>query len=137
MPALPFLDTNIFIRHLANDEPNHSPRATAYFDRIQHGDLTARTANTVVFETVFVSERFYQLPRQYIRDTFMLLLDLPGIVLPGKEEVRAAFDLYVGRPALSFADCYHVALMKHLSLTEIVSFDMGFDNVPDITRIEP
>src|SRR4051794_12911381 len=123
MPTLPFLDTNIFVRHLAADEPNHSPRATRYFDRIQRGEITVRTANTVVFETVFVAERVYRLQRQDIRDNLRPLLALPCIVLPGKDEVMATFDLYVERPALSFADCYHVTLMKQLRLTEIVSFD--------------
>jgi predicted nucleic acid-binding protein len=27
--ALPFLDTNILLRHLSQDHPDHSPRATA------------------------------------------------------------------------------------------------------------
>jgi predicted nucleic acid-binding protein len=137
MPALPFVDTNVFVRHLAADEPNHSPRATRYFDRIQRGEISIRTANTVVFETVYVAERVYRLQREQIRDILRPLLSLPGIVLPGKDEVLAAFDLYVERPALSFADCYHVALMKRLQFTEIVSFDLGFDRIPSITRIEP
>lgn len=137
MAALPFLDTNIFVRHLAADEPDHSPRASAYFARIQRGDVTVRTVNTVVFETVYVAERFYRLQRQHISDVLVPLIDLPGIVLPDKGEVLATFDLYVNYPALSFADCYHVIVMKHLQLTEIVSFDRGFDRIPEITRIEP
>lgn len=137
MPALPFLDTNVFVRHLAADEPNQSPRATRYFDQIQRGEVTVRTANTVVFETVFVAERVYRLQRQQITAVLRPLLGLPGIVLPGKTEVLATFDLYVARPALSFADCYHVTLMRQLKLTEIVSFDLGFDGIPGITRTEP
>jgi predicted nucleic acid-binding protein len=134
---LPFLDTNIFVRHLAADEPDHSPRATNYLDRIQRGEVAVRTAITVVFETVFVAERLYQFPRRHIREVLIPLLDLPGIVLPEKDDIRATFDLWVDHPALSFADCHHVALMKHLQLTEIISFDQGFDRIDDITRIEP
>jgi predicted nucleic acid-binding protein len=135
--TLPFLDTNIFVRHLAADEPDHSPRASAYFARIQGGDVTVRTVNTVVFETVYVAERFYRLQRQHIRDVLVPLLELPDIVLSDKDEVLATFDLYVNHPALSFADCYHVTVMKQLQLTEIVSFDRGFDRIPEITRVEP
>jgi predicted nucleic acid-binding protein len=65
------------------------------------------------------------------------LLELPGIILPGKQHYREVFDLYVDHPSISFADCYHAVLMKQLGLKEIVSFDRDFDRLPNITRIEP
>lgn len=34
MTALPFLDTNVFLRHLVQDHDDHSPRATLYFNPI-------------------------------------------------------------------------------------------------------
>lgn len=57
-------------------------------------------------------------------------------MLPNKRRLRQAFDLYVDY-GLSFADAYHVALMKELKLTQVISFDEGFDRVVDITRVEP
>jgi predicted nucleic acid-binding protein len=32
--ALPFLDTNVLLRHFLDDHADHSPRATAYLQRI-------------------------------------------------------------------------------------------------------
>jgi len=133
----PFLETNVFVRHLTGDEPNHSPRATAYFDRIQKGELIVRTADTVVFETVFTLQSFYHAPRTAIRDGLLPLLELSGIILPGKDSFREVFELYVSHPRISFADCYHAVLAKRLGSTEIVSFDRDFDRLPGITRIEP
>ncbi len=137
MPALPFVDANIFLRHLTQDHPDHSPRATAFLSRIEAGEVRARTADTVIFETVFTLEKQYREPRSRIRAVLLPLVMLPGMVLRNKRRMRRAFAHYVRTPALSFADSYHVALMESLKLREIVSFDRGLDRVPTITRKEP
>ena len=131
-----FLDTTPLLRHLTNDHPDHSPRATAYLARVEHGEIEVHTTDTVVFEAVFLLEKRYRHSKAAIRDTVLPLLELPGIILPGKSHLREVFDLYVDRN-LPFADAYHVVQMRRLGLTEIVSFDRDYDRVPGITRIEP
>jgi predicted nucleic acid-binding protein len=131
-----FLDTNILLRHVLGDHPEHSPRATAFLERVERGELTVRTANTVIFETVFTLQRQYRRPRDKIRDAILPLIELPGIVLPNKRRFRRVFELYLDLN-LSFADVYHAVLMEQLGLDEIVTFDRGFDRVPGIRRVEP
>ncbi|HXF64570.1 MAG TPA: PIN domain-containing protein [Caldilineaceae bacterium] len=126
----------LFLRRLLADEPDHSARATAYLARIERGEFKAHLAVTVVFETVYTLQRFYQQPKAAIRDALLPLLELPGIILPGKDTLRTAFELYVDLD-LPFADAYHAALMKHQGLRELVSFDRDFDRIPGINRIEP
>jgi|SRR5215216_1893920 predicted nucleic acid-binding protein len=137
MPGLPFLDTNLILRHTLQDHADHSPRATAFIGHIEAGDQRVRTADAVIFEAAFTLERTYRVPRVTIRDGLWKLLSLPGVVLPGKLRYRRAFALYVAEPKLSFADCYFVALMESLRLTDLISFDLGFDRVATITRKEP
>lgn len=132
----PFLDTNIFLRHLLGDDPEQSPRATAYLERVERGELRVRTADTVIFEVVFTLQRHFHHSKQSIRDALLPLLGLPGIVIPGKRRLAKVFDLYVNS-GLSFADAYHAAVMEQLKLTDIVTFDRGFDKLPGIRRIEP
>jgi predicted nucleic acid-binding protein len=134
---LPFLDTNVILRHVLGDHQDHSPKATAYIGRIEGGEIKVRTVDTVVFEAVFTLEKRYRLSRTVIRDAVQQVLDLPGIVLPGKRWYGYAFDLWVNHPAFSFADCYHAAAMRRLKLTELVSFDRALDRLPHATRIEP
>jgi predicted nucleic acid-binding protein len=131
-----FLDTNVILRHLLGDHPEHSPRSTAYLRRVEAGELQVQTADTVIFETVFTLERFYKLKKESIRDVLLPLLDLPGIVLPGKTRFDLVFDLYV-KHNLSFPDAYHATLAQHLGLADILSFDRGFDRVEGIRRVEP
>lgn len=134
--ALPFLDTNVLLRHLLGDHPEQSPRATAYLGRVEQGEVKVRTADTVVFEMVFTLQRHYGHSKASIRDNLLPLLELSGIVLPGKRRLRQAFDLYVDLN-LPFADAYHVALMQQLGLEHVVSFDRDFDRVPGVRRVEP
>jgi predicted nucleic acid-binding protein len=136
IPPLPFLDTNVILRHLLQDDPDQSPRATAYLLRVERGEVAVETADTVVFETVFTLERRHRRAKAAIRDQLLDILALPGVVLPGKSHLGDVFDLYVHHN-IAFADAYHVVQMRRRGLTEIISFDREYDRVPGITRIEP
>ena len=133
--APPLLDTNVFLRHLRQDHPTLSPKATAILSRIEEGELQARTSDTVLFETVFTLQRTYREPRSAIADALLPLIEMAGIILPGKRLYRRAFDLYRST-SIGFADCYHVALMERLGISEILSFDTDFDRIPGIKRRE-
>jgi predicted nucleic acid-binding protein len=130
-----FLDTNILLRHLCGDHPDLSVKATAILSRVEQGLIRAHVADTVIFETVFTLERHYRHSKVAIRENLLPLIDMPGIVLPGKRRYRQVFALYVERN-LPFADAYYAVLMEQLKLTEIASFDRDFDRIPGITRVE-
>ena len=134
--AAVFLDTNVFLRHLLQDHQDHSPRATAFFARIERGEIQARITDTVVFETVFTLERTYRQSKRHVRDTLLPLIELPGIGLASKGRMRQAFDFYVDHN-ISFADALHASVALGFGLKEIVSFDRGFDRVPGLDRLEP
>lgn len=129
-----FLDTNILLRHLLNDEPTQSPQATALLGKIENGDVEARIADTIIFETVFTLQRQYKIPKVQIRETLLPLLQLPGIKLAGKRRLLKVFNLYVEHN-LPFADAYHTVMMKQLGINEIASFDEHFDHIPGIKRL--
>lgn len=132
----PFVDTNILLRHLVADHPDHSPRATAFLLRVQKGELRVRIADFVLLETVFTLERTYKHTKTDIAAALLPLIRLPGVLLPGKRNFETALDLYV-RLCLPFADAYYAALMQHRGIAEIISFDKDFDRIPGITRREP
>lgn len=90
--ALSFLDTNIFIRHLRADHAEHSPKATAYLRQIEQGKLKVKIAETVIFETVYTLQRSYRQPKIEIREKFLPLIELPGILLSDKRQWRDVFD---------------------------------------------
>jgi len=134
--ALPFVDTNVFLRHLRDDHPDFSPRATAYLARVERGELRVRISDTVVFETVYTLERFYKVPKHDIRSALLPLIALPGIVLPGKRWLDNVFSYYVDYN-IPFADAYHAVQVERFQLAQIVSFDRDYDKIPGMQRVEP
>lgn len=134
--ALSFLATDVLVRHFTQDHAAHSPRASAFLLQVARGKQRVRTAETVVFETVFLLEKQYKHPKAAIRANVGQLLTLPGIVLPGKERFTRVFDYYVNRN-LPFADAYHAVLMEDEGITDIVTFDEDSDRGPGIRRLEP
>ena len=54
---LPFLDTNILIRHLTGDHPEQSPRCRDLLLELETGARSAWTSHLVVAEVVYVLVR--------------------------------------------------------------------------------
>ena len=124
------------VRDLLADYPEQSPRATAYLERVERGEIEVFTSDTVVFEVAL--DPGAVLSKAQAGDQRRgraLSSELPGINLTGKRRYRRAFDLYV-RHNLPFADAYHVAVMESLGVLEVISFDRHFDRMPGITRSE-
>lgn len=136
-PPDAFLDTNVLLRHILADHPEHSPRATALIETIERGTRAVRITDTVIFEAVFTLERFYRVPRTTIRDALQPILELSGIVLTGKRRYRDVFTLYVAQPGLSFADCFHLIIARDEHLSVMLSFDQKMDRLPGVERREP
>ncbi len=88
--ALPFLDTN-FLLPPTPGSPSLLPMATAVIDRIEQGAVQVRTSDIVISETVYTLERSYKQSREQIAFALLPIIDLPGIILPGKRYYRRIF----------------------------------------------
>lgn len=51
------------------------------------------------------------------------------------DDVRRAKDIALGMAQVSARDAIHLAVMEHHGVTELLSFDRGFDGFPGVTRI--
>lgn len=131
-----FIDTNIFIRHLTNDDPKQSPACFALIQAIEQGKLSAWTSELVISEVVFVLSKVYKLNRDTIRELLLPLINLPGLKLTHKRLYRRVFKLYTALP-IDYVDAYHVALMENRKAPELYSYDTDFDRITEIQRFEP
>lgn len=138
MPALDYLDTNVFIRHITQDDPQMAQRSRALFKQLEAGHATATTCEGVIVEAVQVlsSRSLYNLPRPQIRQHLANLLSLKGLCLPRKRVYLRALDLYA-TSSLDFVDALLVAHMERDGSKVVISFDQDFDRVPQVTRREP
>lgn len=131
-----FIDTNILLRHILQDDAEQSPRASAYLAAVERGEMEVQTLETVIFETVFTLERRYKRKKAEIRDAVLALMSIPGLALPDKALVSEVLHLFV-TARVSVVDAYHAVMMRRLGLTEIVTFDRDFERFPGIRRVEP
>ena len=133
-----FLDTNILLRHLLNDDPVQSPACLALIAAIENGKEIAWTTNLVVAEIVFVlsNKKTYDLPREAIRERLLHLLRLRGLKLPHKQLYERIFELYTSLP-IDYIDCYHAALLGKQKEPRLYSYDTDFDLISTVTRLEP
>ena len=135
--VLPFIDANVFLRHLLQDNVEQSPRASALIDAIDRRQRRVQTTDTVVFEVVFVLQKLYHLERAEIAEGVGDLVNLAGLVLPNRRVYGTTLERYVSHRGLSFADAFHSVLVQRELGGALISFDHDFDRFEGITRIEP
>lgn len=137
MPVL-FLDTNIFLRYLTQDNQEQSARAYRLLRQVEAGTVIATTSEAIIAEIVHVlsSKALYNVPRPEIRERVGDIIQLKGLKLPAKATYLRALDLYA-TTALDFVDCLSVAQMERGKITVILSFDRDFDRISTVTRQEP
>jgi len=132
-----FLDTNVIVRHLLQDHPDHSSRSSQLIANIADGIVNVTISDTVVFEAVFVLNQIYKISRGDISGELSALLNIPGISTDSKAELLVTLQYWARQSPLSFADCYHLVLAGSLGLNAIYSFDKKMGRYPGVERIEP
>ncbi len=74
--------------------------------------------------------------REAIEPVFDTLRAIVDQVLPVEEaDILAAKDLVHAHLKFSTREAVHIAVMRHHQITEILSFDRGFDTVTGIQRL--
>jgi len=97
------LDTNVFIRYLALDDPAQSRRATAVIEETLASGEGVFIPVIVLCETVWVLRGYYKLPKQRIIQVLDAVLTEKGFELEARPEIHKAlaeYRLYSG----DFAD---------------------------------
>jgi predicted nucleic acid-binding protein len=92
----------------------------------------------VVGEIVYVlsSPSWYGLSDRDIAARLVPILSLRGLRLANKGTYMRALEIYA-TSSVDFEDAVSVAHMGRLGISEIVSYDRDFDELPGISRIEP
>ncbi len=135
-----FVDTNVFVRHFAQDVPDQSAQATAFLKRAETGavDVTVTEAVLLELEHVLTSRSLpYQLDRSGMAAALRAILEMRGLRLSGADHsvYEDAVETYAQYP-IDFGDALLAARMHQAGATELASFDQRhFDRLPDLTRI--
>jgi predicted nucleic acid-binding protein len=132
-----FIDSNIIVRYVAADHPDHSPRAKAYLEGLDEPGKQAHILEGVIIESINVltSPKLYALDRAAAAAALSDILSLRGIKIPNKRTYLDALRLY-GATRLDFVDALNVTHARRKGVT-IVSFDHDYDKVLGATRVGP
>jgi predicted nucleic acid-binding protein len=136
LTSLRFLDSNVFLRYLLNDDPVRAKVAIDLLERIDKGDELAATSPFVIFEVIFTLQRTLILPKRRVRELLAYILEIQNLRLPERDSLVKALDLYVEKN-ISFGDAYIAVSMLQQGIHEIYSWDADYDRVSGIERIVP
>jgi uncharacterized protein len=137
--SVPFLDTNIIIRFLTQDDPEKFTACQALFERIERGEITVFLPDVIVGECLFVltSPRGYHLSRQEVAELLTPLLQLSHIEMQNRHTLLRTLTIFAETKDLDFEDAYLIAAMEQTKTPSLFSYDTDFDSFPSITREEP
>jgi predicted nucleic acid-binding protein len=132
-----FLDANIFIRYLTNDDPAKADRVEKLLDQAAGGGKQLLTTEMVIAEVVWVLESFYKLDNRAIGPMVKAILATPGLEVINGTLVEKAVEHYMGKN-IDFIDGYIAAVMERRKVSEIFSYDKKhLDRIKTIQRLEP
>ena len=125
-----FVDTNVFLRFLTNDDPVKAKRAEALFREAIRGKVKLATSSLVIAEIVWTLESFYKLEKADIATKVEKILNTPNLECPDSSLLLMVLDLYA-HANIDFIDAYNAFHMKTHGLTRIVTYDRKhFARVP-------
>jgi len=130
-----FLDTNILLRYLTRDDELKAQAAYALLKRVEAGLETVTTSPLVIFEAIFTLARTYHQPKQRVAELVLPIIALRRLKLPDKRVWRDAMQIWT-TTSIEFADAYNAAYMQAHGMSEVYTWDEGFDQVQGITRID-
>jgi predicted nucleic acid-binding protein len=132
-----FVDTNIFLRYLTNDDPAKADRVETILQEAIDGELGLMTNLMVVAELVWTLESYYGLPKQEIGEKISVLLNTPNLDVPEKQRILRALAVY-GEQNIDFIDAYNAYFAKENGITVILTYDKKhFGRIDWLQRREP
>ena len=131
-----FVDTNVFLRYLTNDDTVRAARAGRLFRDAVSGRVSLRTSALVIAEIVWTLESFYGLPKSQIAEKVEKILNTPNLECDDGARILQALDTYV-HENIDYIDAYHVFYMRDLGLARIATYDRKhFGRIPWIEIVD-
>lgn len=122
---LNILDTNVLLRFLIGDVPEHHTQAERWLKEGERGQSQIYVTSLVIAEACFVLESVYKLKRPKIATALELFISQEWLIVPERKVLLNLWKSYLG--GLHFVDSYLLVLAQ-LSGGEVLSFDRELKN---------
>lgn len=117
-----FIDTNIFLRYLTNDDPAMANKIERIFQQALNGKTALVTNAFVIAEIIWVLESFYKRSKEDIENMVSKIMNTKGLEVKDSRLLFKALDLYVSEN-IDFTDAYIAIYMKQNGWNRILTFD--------------
>ena len=132
-----FVDTNLFVRYLTDDDAEKADRVEALLSKASEGKAQLVTSDLTLVELIWVLESSYHMKPVEITPMIRAILATPGLQVINGELISRALDHYENMN-VDIVDGHIAALMKKLNITDVFSFDRKhLSRIGDLNRIEP
>ena len=131
-----FVDTNVFLRFLVNDDPEKADACEMLFRRAITGEESLFTTDMVMAEIVWVLESYYELSKSDVREKIEKILNTKNLECPNREIIITALSAYEEKN-IDYIDAYNASILKMKGIDEVYSYDRHYERIKWLKRIEP
>jgi len=119
-----FLDTNVIVRLLLEDNKEQLKVVKKYFEEARKGKLQIRLPLFIIIETAHILHSFYSIPKNEICDQLIKVILITYLGVDQREIVIKALRLYKVSN-IDLVDCMLFAIAEGQN-AEVLSFDKDF-----------
>lgn len=132
-----FVDTNLFVRYLTDDDSEKADRVEALLNKASDGKVQLVTSDLILVELIWVLESSYNMKLVEITPMIRAIMATPGLQVINAELISRALDHYENMN-VDIVDAHIAALMKKMNITDVFSFDRKhLSRISDLNRIVP
>ncbi|MEW6622903.1 MAG: PIN domain-containing protein [Bacillota bacterium] len=133
-----FLDTNIFLRFLTQDDPIKAEYCKELLIKASEGKIKLFTSELVMAELVWVlqSPKTYNLKPTKIKNILLPIVTIKNLHFSNKDLYPAILDLFAEKE-IDYIDAYNTVIMNSMRINTIFSYDRHFDKISTVKRLEP
>ncbi|RMD49327.1 MAG: type II toxin-antitoxin system VapC family toxin [Ignavibacteria bacterium] len=87
-----FVDTNVFLRYLTNDDPKKADRIETLFEEAELGKIALITSPLVIAELVWTLESYYHIKPAQIESLILAIFNTPNLNVTEEHLLIQALD---------------------------------------------
>ena len=132
-----FVDTNLFLRYLTNDNPEQADAFVKILLLASAEKASLVTNSMVIAEIIWTMESYYKVPKIDIQQKILAILNTPRLKVIDEEIILQAILWYADKNT-DYIDAYNAAWMLQKGIKPLYTFDRKhFTRIDGLTVLVP
>jgi len=132
-----FVDTNLFVRYLTNDDKHKAEAVEKLLLKAKSGEIKLVTSDIVIAELVWVLISFYEQGTEVVADLLRGILNTEGLKVDNSDIIEGALEIFE-ETNIDFIDAYIISYMRLKKMDILYSYNKKYlSKFSDIKRIAP